>query len=140
MTERRRASLRQDVASLHIGPSAMKWDGRALEIDVNEISAPWPRRLRGRVRVEPETINPQAFTLEFAGDHIWRPIAPLARVSAVFSEPDIKWSGNGYFDTRILATNRSEPVSDAGLGLVRERAAARRFFMTPSDGARGHCI
>jgi len=101
MTERRRASLRRDIGSLEIGPSAMRWDGRALEIDVNEISAPWPRRLRGHVRVEPETINPRAFTLESGGDHFWRPIAPIARVSAEFSEPDIKWSGSGYFDSNF---------------------------------------
>jgi carotenoid 1,2-hydratase len=101
MTERRRAALRRDATSLEIGPSAMKWDGRSLEIDINEISAPWPHRLRGHVRVEPETINPRAFTLESQGSHVWRPIAPIARVSAEFSQPDIKWSGNGYFDSNF---------------------------------------
>ncbi len=66
MTERRRSALRRDATSLEIGPSAMKWDGRSLEIDINEISTPWPHRLRGHVRVEPETINRRAFTLQFA--------------------------------------------------------------------------
>ena len=139
MTERRRDALRRDATSLEIGPSAMKWDGRSLEIDINEISAPWPHRLRGHVRVEPETINPRAFTLESQGSHIWRPIAPIARVSAAFSQPESSGAGMAIL-TQTSATNRLKPVSDAGLGLVRERAAARRSFMTPSEGARGRWL
>ena len=122
MTERRRAGLRRAGASLEIGPSAMRWDGRSLEIDINEISAPWPRRVRGHVRVEPEAINPRAFTLESGGGHVWRPIAPVARVSAEFSEPDIKWSGNGYLDANFGA----EPLEAGFRRWTWSRAPTRR--------------
>ena len=79
MTERGRGAVTRDARRLGIGPSALSWDGRGLTIDVNEIAVPFPARLRGTVRVEPTCLNDEVFTLDAAGGHIWRPIAPSAR-------------------------------------------------------------
>ena len=98
MTERRRAAVSREPDALRIGPSAMHWDGSRLTIDIDERTAPLPRRVRGKVVLEPEAWNERAFTLSQRGAHVWRPIAPFARVRAEFSEPDIAWSGGGYLD------------------------------------------
>jgi hypothetical protein len=51
MTERGRDTLRRDKTWLQIGPSSLEWDGDSLIIHIDEITAPFPRRLRGKVRV-----------------------------------------------------------------------------------------
>jgi carotenoid 1,2-hydratase len=99
MTERGRARVQRDAASLSIGPSAMHWTGTALEIDVDEICAPWPRRLQGRIRVSPEGLCAESFALDADGLHRWTPFAPRARVEVQMREPDLRWSGVGYFDS-----------------------------------------
>lgn len=109
MTERGRKALHQTASRLEIGPSHVSWDGNALSIEVNEITAPIPSRLRGRVRVIPAALNPREFELDSAGRHIWWPIAPISRVEVAFEKPDLQWSGQGYFDS-----NRGEePLEDA---------------------------
>jgi carotenoid 1,2-hydratase len=99
MTERGRAALQQARTTLAIGPSGLTWDGEALTIDIDEITAPLPRRLRGRLRLLPTLRNDRVFTLDAAGRHRWQPIAPVARVEVELERPDLRWSGTGYFDT-----------------------------------------
>ena len=79
MTERGRRRVARDAASLAIGPSSVDWDGTTLTIRVDEWTAPWPSRLRGTVRVKPAAITDQAFVLDLAGRHLWRPVAPCSR-------------------------------------------------------------
>lgn len=109
MTERSHAALRRDDTRLSVGPSAMTWDRGGLTIDIDEVSVPFPRRLRGRVRLEPEIMPATCFAIDAAGRHIWQPIAPRARVEAHFTSPRIRWTGSGYFDHNIGA----EPLERA---------------------------
>ena len=53
MTERGRSALYRDATQLRIGPSLVRWDGDCLVIDIEEVTAPLPSRLRGQVRVHP---------------------------------------------------------------------------------------
>jgi len=99
MTERRRHALRRSADYLQIGPSSLRWDGTSLVAEVDEICTPIPRRLRGRIRLTPEAIQPWTFTLDAAGRHRWRPIAPGARIEVKFEKPAVAWSGRAYFDT-----------------------------------------
>ena len=99
MTERGRASLRQSPDMLTIGPSSLHWRDGALVIRINEISAPIPRAIRGEIVINPEGINHRAFTLETAGAHLWRPIAPVARAQVNLDSPDLGWRGHAYVDT-----------------------------------------
>ncbi len=109
MTERGRDALQRDRDHLTIGPSHVHWEGDALVIDIDEVSAPIPSRLRGQVRVYPEAINARDFPLDPDGNHRWWPIAPVARVEVNFRHPDLRWSGAGYLDS-----NRgSEPLEKA---------------------------
>ena len=99
MTERGRGRLSRSRDHLAIGPSALRWSDDALTIHVDEVAAPIPRRVRGVIRVEPVGLNTRAFELEAQGRHVWRPIAPLARVSIDLDAPELRWRGSGYFDT-----------------------------------------
>ena len=119
MTERGAAG--RGAGTLAIGPSAMRWDGSALTIEIDEVTMPVPSRLRGVVRVYPEAINPAGFVLDAAGRHRWRPIAPCARVEVEFRQPALRWSGTGYFDTN----EGDEPLEAAFIDWNWSRAPLR---------------
>jgi carotenoid 1,2-hydratase len=106
MTERGRGALWRDSTTLKIGPSQLHWDGKGLMIEVDERNAVWPSAVRGRIRVTPEVLGQRRFRLDPQGRHVWEPLAPRARIDVAFSEPDIAWSGQGYFD----ANHGSEPL------------------------------
>jgi carotenoid 1,2-hydratase len=99
MTERPQRRVQRDADRLTIGPSSMRWQDGHLEIAIDERTAPWPRALRGRIRVQPLALTERVFMLDDAGRHRWRPIAPQARVEASFSDPALDWSGDGYLDS-----------------------------------------
>ena len=98
MTERKREALERDACHLVIGPSALSWDDGVLTIRINELSAPFFKPVSGVVRVEPIAFNSHVFHLSKGGEHTWRPIAPSAHVTVAFSQPGMRWSGDGYFD------------------------------------------
>ncbi len=135
MTERGAGALARSTNSFAVGPSALHWDGQGLDIDIDEICAPLPRRLIGRVRLDAETLNRQSFELESQGRHFWRPIAPLARVSVEMKHPAIQWRGHAYFDT-----NRGDEPLEAGFSSwhwsrARLREGTRVFY--ESENRRG---
>ncbi len=99
MTERGRAQVTRDARSLTIGPSSLRWDGATLVISVRETGVPLPRPIRGEVRVTPEALTGFSATLDDAGRHRWRPIAPRARVEVAFDRPGLSWIGTGYLDS-----------------------------------------
>jgi len=106
MTERRRTALHQEKAALSIGPSSLTWQGDTLTARFDEVGAPIPSRIRGTVRLRPETLLGQSFALEASGRHAWRPIAPRAQVEVSLDHPDCHWRGQAYFDTNV----GSEPL------------------------------
>lgn len=99
MTERSAARHRSDPAHLRIGPSQMHWTGSDLVIDIDEVTAPIPSRLKGQVRIRPDALFDMAYPLDAAGHHHWCPVAPCARVEVVFDQPALRWSGSAYLDS-----------------------------------------
>lgn len=99
MTERGARSVCRGDQFLVIGPSALAWDGRGLAVEIDEMAAPVPRRIRGTVRLHPCAIETRAFSLDGIGRHRWQPIAPCGRVEVALDRPAIRWSGPAYFDT-----------------------------------------
>jgi len=129
MTERGARQVARGSNGLAIGPSIMRWNGTALEIEIHERCAPIPRPLRGKIRVHPTCLPEQSFALDAAAKHLWAPIAPCARVEAEFSSPAIKWSGDGYFDS-----NRgSEPLASAFRDWTWSRAGSARTALVFYD-------
>jgi carotenoid 1,2-hydratase len=98
MTERSRASVRRSAHELSVGPSRATWDGDSLLIEVDEVSVPIPRRVRGRVRVRPESLCRFVAPLDDGGRHRWGPIAPCSRIEVEFDHPGLKWQGHAYLD------------------------------------------
>ncbi len=98
MTERDAAAVRRSPARLEIGPSSLTWDGARLCYDIDELTAPWPRRLRGRVTVEPFALGVARYALDAAALHHWQPIAPRARLRVEFRSPRVGWEGDAYLD------------------------------------------
>jgi carotenoid 1,2-hydratase len=68
-------------------------------MELDEIGAPLPQRIKGRIRLMPTLLNTERFAIDSAGRHGWLPIAPLARVEVELDAPAIRWSGQGYFDS-----------------------------------------
>ncbi len=98
MTERGVAALARDATTLRIGPSRLVRDDHGLLLEVEERCAPWPRRLRGRIRIHPELLSGRVVELAPQGGHRWWPIAPRARVEAAFDSPPLRFVGHGYLD------------------------------------------
>jgi carotenoid 1,2-hydratase len=99
MTERGRSRLHAGAGELVIGPSALDWRGDALTIRIDEVTVPLPARVRGTVHVHPELRTDRVFSLDAAGCHRWRPIAPRARVEVRLERPSLRWQGTGYLDS-----------------------------------------
>ena len=121
MTERGRRSISRSANQFRIGPSAMRWEDGDLVIDINEITVPIPSRLKGRVRLTPSAICGHQVALDPQGLHIWRPVAPVSRISAAFENPKLSWSGAGYHDSNWGAV----PLEDSFESWVWSRAATR---------------
>ncbi len=109
MTERGSGQVDRQPAMLKIGPSCVRWTGSAIEMDIDEICAPFPRRMRGTLRVHPESLHTESYPLDEPGLHSWTPYAPRARIDVQMKDPDLSWSGVGYFDHNQGAA----PLEDA---------------------------
>ena len=109
MTERGRPSVERSRHGFGIGPSALDWRGDHLEVLVDEVATPWPRRVQGRVRVYPSALSRFATGLDRAGRHRWGPIAPCARIEVDLPSPGLRWQGHAYLDSN----EGDEPVAAA---------------------------
>jgi len=98
MTERGRGQVERQSTMLGIGPSSARWTGSSIEMNIDEMCAPLPRRMRGTLRVHPESLHTESFALDEPGLHRWTPYAPRARVEVHMQDPDLNWVGVGYFD------------------------------------------
>lgn len=136
MTERGRGQMSRSAHEFVIGPSRVHWDGQSLCIDIEEMAVPWPRRVRGRVRVHPQGLCRFVASLDAAGRHRWGPIAPCARIEVDFEQPGLRWSGHAYLDSN----EGDEPVdrafhtwdwSRAGL---RDGSTAVVYDLRPAHG------
>jgi carotenoid 1,2-hydratase len=109
MTERRSGAIDRGPDHFTIGPSALRWDGATLTIEIDEVAVPLPRRVRGRVRVTPRALTNEEFAIDHQNRHRWWPIAPTSDVSVAFDTPALNWSGTGYHDR-----NRGDEPLEAG--------------------------
>jgi carotenoid 1,2-hydratase len=137
MTERGRGAVERDASNLVIGPSAVRWDGEALTIDIVEgdtrLFVPWQRPVRGRVRVFPEALNRTAFALDGAENHIWHCLAPRARIDVEMSSPGISWNGKAYLDH-----NRGAEPLETGFNIWHwSRAHLNEGALVCYEGERG---
>ena len=98
MTERSRTALVRDPRSFRLARSRLAWERDRFVADLRERSAPFGRRINGRVELIPRTLNEESYPLDAGGLHTWHPIAPLADIRVEFEHPGLSWQGHGYFD------------------------------------------
>ena len=108
MTERGARHVNRGRSHFRIGPSALLWQQDALEIEIDEVANPLPRRVRGTVRVQPGALSRFVAPLDDAGRHRWGPIAPCARVQVRLEAPELSWDGHAYVDSN----EGDEPISE----------------------------
>ena len=138
MTERGQSRVQRSAAHLRIGPSQLQWRDDHLQIDLNEISVPLPRRVRGTVRVYPNALCRYSNALDDAGKHRWGPIAPCARVEVELAKPALRWQGNAYLDSN----EGDEPVTvpfkawDWFRARMADGSTAVIYDATQTNGAR----
>ena len=99
MTERGKGRVTRGPDHFQIGPSRVSWQHDHLRIDIDEVCAPLPYRIKGAVRLYPSALTTYVTALDDCGRHRWGPIAPCARVEVDLAHPDAHWSGEGYFDS-----------------------------------------
>ncbi|NBU87647.1 MAG: carotenoid 1,2-hydratase [Betaproteobacteria bacterium] len=109
MTERGRRFCQRDATQFSIGPSQLTWDGSALTVNIDEVGAPWPRRVRGQVKIWPHQLFSYSIPLDASGAHRWGPLAPSARIEVELQEPDLRWRGHAYLDSN----EGDEPIEKA---------------------------
>jgi len=98
MTERGRGAIRRTQDRFVVGPSAVTWQAGTLTVQIDEIAVPWPRRIRGEVRLRADALVDHPVALDAAGRHHWTALAPCARVEVDLEAPARRWSGHGYLD------------------------------------------
>jgi carotenoid 1,2-hydratase len=108
MTERGKRHVDRGLSHFAVGPSALRWHDDSLTITLDEVANPWPRRVRGTVRVRPEGLCSYVAALDDAGRHRWGPIAPCARVEVALDNPALRWSGHAYLDSN----EGDEPITE----------------------------
>ena len=109
MTERTNERVAAAPNFLQIGPSALTLSNETLNIEIDEFTAPIPRKLKGVIRIQMPAIGKRVFAIDAHERHRWRPLAPWARVEVEFSKPSLQWSGDAYVD----ANEGDEPLEDA---------------------------
>ena len=129
MTERRSRVITRSEDHFTLGPSHVAWDGDSLTIEIDEITNPFPSRLRGRVRVYPSGLTDTSFDLDRSGRHRWWPIAPCARVQVDLVQPGQRWIGDGYFDLN----HGDAPLEQDFVGWEWSRASTRRGTVISYD-------
>jgi len=108
MTERGRGTIRRTPDRFVVGPSSIAWRAGTLTLRIDEIAVPWPRRIRGEVRLRAGALFDHPVALDAAGHHHWRALAPCARVEVDLEAPARRWSGHGYLDMN----SGDEPLED----------------------------
>ena len=134
MTERGANAVTRSKDILAIGPSSLSWDKDALTIHVDEIATPFPRRIRGNIRVEPIAINSQSFLLEAHGRHFWRPSRHPRACRSIYAR---RTCAGAVAAISILTTewSRSNMRFPNGHGCALACATARRFSTTRNADA-----
>jgi carotenoid 1,2-hydratase len=109
MTERGARHVHREHSAFVVGPSRLAWNGRWLEIALDERSVPWARAVRGTLRVHPHALASFAAPLDTPGRHRWGPIAPCARIEVALDAPSLRWQGAAYLDSN----EGDEPIERA---------------------------
>lgn len=129
MTDRGTQALRTSHDTLQVGPSSLHWNGRALVIDINEISSPpLISRVKGQITITPHAMTNVELPLTPDGAHIWRPFAPSSDIKVDLEAKGWQWSGHGYFDSNFGTRSLEEDFSFWTWGRYPTKAGATCIY------------
>lgn len=126
LTERGSGDLVRSDSAISIGPSHCRWRDGRLELEVDEVTVPWPRRLKGKVSVALPSLSAECYSLDDAGQHRWWPIAPSCQVAVDFERPGLQWRGAAYVD------------SNAGVVPLEQSFAGWHWSRTETASGQGY--
>ncbi len=137
MTDRGQSALRQTEDLFQVGPSSMKWEKDRLVINVNEISSlPMVSRISGQIILTPTAVTNVELALTDDGAHIWRPLAPTAKISVDLNSKGWRWEGHGYFDSNFGTRALEEDFSYWTWGRYPVKGGSTCFYdATRLDGS-----
>jgi carotenoid 1,2-hydratase len=98
-TEYSRAAVALHAHRFELGANCLSWDGTRLRCEIDERTAPLPGRIRGVIELESTTLTSLCLSLSADHAHVWRPLAPSARVRVELEQPQLQWQGEGYLDS-----------------------------------------
>ena len=84
---------------LRIGGSTLSYEDGRVHMEVDERTAPWGRRVRASVTLEPMTALGDEVQLVPGLPHWWQPMAPRARARLEVATEGVAVEGLGYHDT-----------------------------------------
>lgn len=147
MTEFSEKHTSRTDSSYNVGNSQIRWNGSEVEILIDEISTPIPRKIKGKVKLSSDKFFLYSTWLDDSKKHRWGPIAPSAKIEVDFPDLGINWSGHGYMDSNegdeplenpFFGWNWARTTLEDGSALVfydikqkvgRERVLPLRFFL-----------
>ncbi len=88
-----------DDLSLRIGRSTFTRRNGVVEVVIDDVTAPWGRPVRARLRLWPTAPAVPPLRLSEAEAHFWQPLAPRARAWLQLPSGEVRESRAGYFDT-----------------------------------------
>ena len=137
MTDRGAAALRTTRNTFQVGPSQIRWDGRSLIIDIDEISSlPLISRMRGQIKVTPSALTTVELPLAADGTHVWRPFGPISKIE-VDMGPGQEWTGKGYFDANFGTRALEQDFNDWTWACFPRSSGATAFYdVTRRDGSK----
>jgi carotenoid 1,2-hydratase len=84
------------------GASRIGWEGDELVIHLDEATRPFFQRmvgrLRGTIRLQPQSLPGHTVGLDAAGMQRWHCVAPHARVKVDLAQPELRFRGHAYHD------------------------------------------
>lgn len=129
MTDRGASALRATPDALQVGPSAMRWTGSQLVIEIDEISSlPLVSRVRGTITLTPNAVTNVELPLTSDGAHVWRPFAPSSRIKVDLEAQGWQFDGHGYFDANFGTRPLEQDFSYWTWGRYPTQAGATCFY------------
>jgi carotenoid 1,2-hydratase len=151
MSEYRGTAVERSDDGLVLGRSRWQSVDHGLDLALDERGSPWPRALRGRVRLRWPGAAAEAIALDGGQRHLWWPIAPMAAIEVELDAPRLRFRGSGYHDSNagiepleqaLRGWSWSRARVDGGVALLydvvdREGAARPLGLFVDADARRG---
>lgn len=86
-------------STLSVGNNTWRQTPEGVQLDIDDRTVPWGRRVRGRILLRGQRIVANgAYKLDARGRHHWQPVMPVGRIEVDMQMPKLRWQGHAYHD------------------------------------------